>query len=71
MLEGTEEMCECVCVAVRELLKTGASPDLFNEDGLTALHQVHTHTCIIITFLHCCIFRLEPTTGTFLETQEV
>ncbi|KAJ8342616.1 hypothetical protein SKAU_G00325440 [Synaphobranchus kaupii] len=24
---------------VRELLNTGVSPDLFNEDGLTALHQ--------------------------------
>ncbi|MCI4383889.1 hypothetical protein PGIGA_G00031880 [Pangasianodon gigas] len=24
---------------VRELLKSGVSPDLFNEDGLTALHQ--------------------------------
>ncbi|KPP60342.1 hypothetical protein Z043_121665, partial [Scleropages formosus] len=25
---------------VRELLNSGVSPDLFNEDGLTALHQV-------------------------------
>lgn len=26
----------------RELLNSGVSPDLVNEDGLTALHQVHT-----------------------------
>lgn len=30
--------------SVRELLNSGVSPDLVNEDGLTALHQVHVHT---------------------------
>lgn len=38
-------MCVCVCVLVlplaRELLNSGVSPDLVNEDGLTALHQVN------------------------------
>lgn len=34
----------CVLLLVRELLNSGVSPDLVNEDGLTALHQVHTHT---------------------------
>uniref|UniRef100_A0A8C1W077 Protein phosphatase 1, regulatory subunit 16B n=1 Tax=Cyprinus carpio TaxID=7962 RepID=A0A8C1W077_CYPCA len=29
---------------VRYLLKNNVSPDLCNEDGLTALHQVNTHT---------------------------
>lgn len=28
---------------VRQLLNSGVSPDLVNEDGLTALHQVRTH----------------------------
>ena len=30
-------------VAVRYFLKNKVSPDLCNEDGLTALHQVRTH----------------------------
>lgn len=34
---------ECLFL-VRQLLNSGVSPDLVNEDGLTALHQVHTHT---------------------------
>uniref|UniRef100_A0A4W6CAG5 Protein phosphatase 1 regulatory subunit 16A n=1 Tax=Lates calcarifer TaxID=8187 RepID=A0A4W6CAG5_LATCA len=29
----------CVLLLVRELLNSGVSPDLVNEDGLTALHQ--------------------------------
>ena len=38
-------VCVCVCVsAVRELVKSGVSPDLYNEDGLTAMHQVNTHS---------------------------
>lgn len=28
--------------SVRKLLNSGVSPDLVNEDGLTALHQVQT-----------------------------
>lgn len=28
---------------VREMLNSGINPDLVNEDGLTALHQVHMH----------------------------
>ena len=46
----------CICFfIVRQFLNSGVSPDLFNEDGLTALHQVHTHPhtrtyiCITIT----------------------
>lgn len=35
-----------VLLLVRELLNSGVNPDLVNEDGLTALHQVHTHTHI-------------------------
>lgn len=31
---------KCLFV-VRQLLNGGVSPDLVNEDGLTALHQVH------------------------------
>lgn len=38
-------LCVCVCVLVlplaRVLLNGGVSPDLVNEDGLTALHQVN------------------------------
>lgn len=30
-------------VLVREMLNSGINPDLVNEDGLTALHQVHMH----------------------------
>lgn len=30
-----------VLLLVRELLNSGVNPDLVNEDGLTALHQVH------------------------------
>lgn len=30
-----------VLLLVRQLLNSGVSPDLFNEDGLTALHQVN------------------------------
>ena len=41
----------CFVFSVRELLKSGVSPDLVNEDGLTALHQVHTQT-YMHTYLH-------------------
>lgn len=41
-------LCVCLCMfmflLVRELLNSGISPDLVNEDGLTALHQVRTYT---------------------------
>lgn len=39
-------MLECL-FSVRQLLNSGVSPDLVNEDGLTALHQVRTHTCTV------------------------
>lgn len=40
--------CQCVkdpvlLLPARELLNSGVSPDLVNEDGLTALHQVNEH----------------------------
>lgn len=47
-LPGWYVIMTCVCMLmrllVRELLNSGVSPDLVNEDGLTALHQVRTHT---------------------------
>lgn len=33
--------CARVLLSARELLNSGVSPDLVNEDGLTALHQVN------------------------------
>uniref|UniRef100_A0A672S8U0 Protein phosphatase 1 regulatory subunit 16A n=1 Tax=Sinocyclocheilus grahami TaxID=75366 RepID=A0A672S8U0_SINGR len=37
---GVGQTKEYLCLlAVRQLLNNGVSPDLFNEDGLTALHQ--------------------------------
>lgn len=36
-------VCVFALLLVRELLNSGVSPDLVNEDGLTALHQVYTH----------------------------
>lgn len=35
-------LCLKCLLLVRQLLNGGISPDLVNEDGLTALHQVHT-----------------------------
>lgn len=35
-------LCVKCLLLVRQLLNSGISPDLVNEDGLTALHQVHT-----------------------------
>lgn len=35
-------LCLKCLFLVRQLLNSGVSPDLVNEDGLTALHQVHT-----------------------------
>ncbi|CDQ65405.1 unnamed protein product, partial [Oncorhynchus mykiss] len=45
---------------VRELLNGGVSPDLYNEDGLTALHQVHmrsrTHSPTSARLVTLCVF---------------
>lgn len=42
-------VCVILLLVVRELLNSGVSPDLINEDGLTALHQVHKHTVAGVT----------------------
>lgn len=39
-------MCILVLLPARELLNSGVSPDLVNEDGLTALHQVNMNKII-------------------------
>lgn len=43
---------------VRYLLKNNVSPDLCNEDGLTALHQVTPSDCVSTLFSLFCLFHL-------------
>ena len=40
-----------LCVSVRKLLQAGVKPDVTNEDGLTALHQVPNVEKQFIPFL--------------------
>lgn len=44
---------------MRLLLESGVNPDVANEDGLTALHQVSEHKKNIILY-KATIFTLQP-----------
>jgi hypothetical protein len=43
-------------LAVRYLLMEGVSPDVTNEDGLTALHQVRLQAMCFLFHLHVFSF---------------